>query len=530
MDLNTDVYLKPETKLEPLVGGWYAWPHLVAPVQFALNLHSRLLPLLNSFVSNPDAHLAASEDPSMFGGPFVSLTADEVAKAQDLIERTQNDCEKALVFAEDLKEFVSLLESNANGFSLNAFYSKLPPSLQGMVECLYDINDHARVRLFEDLVYDEEMTRGQKQIYLQLAGEQERHFFMSTPRLPGASSMSFGMDFVDSRIDTISKMRTKPKPFGEVVEAFGVGQDAIERFSKYFTTQAPRVSDHREYSGPGVRMRYFCHACVLIEADGISVLFDPMLAFEDKDDGRYTFADLPDRIDYVVLSHAHQDHVCPEMLLQLRHRIGRIIVPANNSGNIADPSLKLILREIGFDKVDVLSAFESLPLPSGEILSLPFTGEHSDLDIHSKHSICLSIKGRKLLFLIDSDGVDRMLYRRMMRRVGKVDAVFLGMECHGAPLAWLYEPVMGKPISRKNNESRRLSGADSERAANVLSEIDTPRVFVYAMGQEPWLQYMMGLKYEPDSIQLVECEKFLDHCRQRGVEGERLYLSREIVF
>ncbi len=44
------------------------------------------------------------------------------------------------------------------------------------------------------------------------------------------------------------------------------------------------------------------------------------------------------------------------------------------------------------------------------------------------------------------------------------------------------------------------------------------------------MQYMMGLKYEPDSIQLVESDKLLEQCRQAGIEGERLYCSREIEF
>ncbi|TXH70053.1 MAG: MBL fold metallo-hydrolase [Lysobacteraceae bacterium] len=528
MNLNDLVYLKPETKLEPLVCGWYAWPYLVAPVQFALNLHSRLLPLLESFVTNPEAHLAASSDPKMFGGPFISLSANDVEKANRLMEETKVKCADALVFAEDLKNFVSLLESDAVGFSLNGFYARLPPSLQGLVECLYDINDHARVRLFEDLVYDEKMTFGLQQICLQLIDEQQRHFFMSTPRLSGPDSTCFDMSFRDKRLDMLAKMRKNPMPFGEVVDEFAVSASEIEGFSKYFTSIPPSLNGPSEYHGDGVRMRYFCHACVLFQTDEISVLFDPMLAFETKSDGRFTIADLPERIDYVVLSHSHQDHVCPEMLIQLRHRIGRIIVPANNSGNIADPSVKLMLRELGFDNVDVLNAFEKVEITGGEILSLPFTGEHSDLDIHSKHAIFMSIKDRRLLFLIDSDGVDRMLYRRIMRRIGKVDAVFLGMECHGAPLAWMYEPLLGKPVTRKNNESRRLSGANCERALNVLAEINTPRVFVYAMGQEPWLQYMMGLKYEPDSIQLTESDKFLDHCKQHGIEGERLYYNREI--
>lgn len=530
MHSNNMVYLKSQAKLEPLTCGWYAWPYLIAPAQLAINLKYRLLPLMESFVSNPAAHVAACSDPKMYGGPFVSLAMDDVPQVAQLMEDTKQRFAPLLGFAQDFKQFTGMLEAEANGYCLNGFYAKLPPSLRGLVECLYDTNDHAHVRLFEDLVYDEGMTTGTQQISLELTGEQDRHFFMSTPRLKSPGSMRFDMDFSDERLDALAKMRTHARPFKEVADLFAVAGEDVEVFAEFFTETPPVMNGTPRYTGNGVRMRYFGHACVLFETSSIAVLFDPMVAFETKDDGRFTFNDLPEFIDYVVLTHSHQDHFCAEMLLQLRHRIGRVIVPANNSGNITDPSMKLILESFGFGDIDVLDAFERVEIPDGDILSLPFTGEHADLSIFSKQAIALTLKGRKLMFLIDSDGVDGVLYQKLMRRVGPIDALFLGMECHGAPLAWLYEPLMGKPISRKNNESRRLSGANCERAWNVLTEIQPPRVFIYAMGQEPWLQYMMGLKYEPDSIQLVESDKFLEQCKQAGIDGERLYCSREIEF
>jgi L-ascorbate metabolism protein UlaG (beta-lactamase superfamily) len=530
MNPNIPVYLKQQTKIEPLTCGWYAWPYLIAPAQLAMNLSFRLLPLMQSFVANPATHVAACSDPKMYGGPFMSLTMEDVSRVAQLMEDTRRRCTGLLTFAEDLKRFTALLEAEAKGYSLNGFYARLPESLRGLVECLYDTNDHAHVRLFEDLVYDENLTAGTQEILLQLTGEQERHFFMSTPRLDAKDSLRFAMDFSDRRLDVLASMRTQPRPLAEIEELFAVREQDREVFAGFFTTTPPALNGTPRYAGDGVRMRYFGHACVLLETSATTVLFDPMVAFERNDDGRFTCADLPEFIDYVVLTHSHQDHFCAEMLIQLRHRIGRVVVPGNNSGNIADPSMKLLLQSLGFEHIDVLDAFERVPLPDGEILSLPFTGEHADLSIHSKHAIALTLEGRKLLFLIDSDGVDGMLYRRLMRRVGAIDALFLGMECHGAPLAWLYEPLLGKPVSRKNNESRRLSGADCARASTVLSEVQPPRVFVYAMGQEPWLQYMMGLKYEPDSIQLVESDKLLEQCRQAGIEAERLYLSREIEF
>ena len=477
---NDIVFLSPQTKLEPLVCRWYAWPHLISPAQLALHIEYRLLPLLHSFVSNPSVHVSANRDPSMYGGPFMSLTEQDVTGVQQLIEHTTASCADLITLAKDLRAVAGKLEEQAGGFSLNDFYATLPTSLQGLVEYLYDANSHASIRLFEHLVYDEYPTSHAQEIILQVTGERDRHFFMSTPRLPGDDSLSFRM-----------------------------------RFS-FFTTAAPVAKPDRHVEDDGVRMRFFGHACVLFQTADTAVLFDPFVGIEPGTDQRLTLNDLPDFIDYVVLTHNHQDHFNPEMLIQLRHRIGRVLVPSNNNGSVTDPSMLLTLRELGFDAVDVLEPFDTVELPEGEILSLPFTGEHADLNIYSKQAIALSLKGRKFLFLIDSDGRDPMLYQRLMRRIGAIDALFIGMECNGAPLNWLYEPLMNKPLNRRNNESRRLSGADSARAWSILSVVKAPEVFVYAMGQDPWMKYIMGLEYEPDSIQLTESNAFIEQCNAAG--------------
>jgi hypothetical protein len=270
---------------------------------------------------------------------------------------------------------------------------------------------------------------------------------------------------------------------------------------------------------------------VLIQTARVNVLLDPMLAFDSGDDGRLSFRDLPDRIDYVVLTHNHQDHVSPEMLLELRHRVGRVLVPRNNSGNPADPSMKLILRELGYGDIDVLDTFDEVAIPGGLIMSLPFQGEHADLSLYSKQTLCVSLDGRNLLFLVDSDGRDPMLYERIARRLGRpMDAVFLGMECHGAPLSWLYGPLLPKAQTRRNDESRRLSGADCERAWRVIRPLRAQQVFVYALGQEPWLRYIMGLEYTTDSYQLQQVASFTSRCQAEGIGAEKLYLKRELFF
>src|SRR5688500_3289855 len=81
------VYLRANVKVEPLACGWYAWTHLVSPAQRAMNVAFRQLPLLQSFVQNPAVHLAAANDSSLFGGPFVQLTREQLPEVKALIER-----------------------------------------------------------------------------------------------------------------------------------------------------------------------------------------------------------------------------------------------------------------------------------------------------------------------------------------------------------------------------------------------------------------------------------------------------------
>jgi L-ascorbate metabolism protein UlaG (beta-lactamase superfamily) len=260
-------------------------------------------------------------------------------------------------------------------------------------------------------------------------------------------------------------------------------------------------------------------------------LLDPTVTWDSDDaDGRFTFVDLPDVIDYAIISHCHQDHFSPELLVQLRHRIRKIIVPRNGGGNIADPSMKLIVERLGFTDIEVVDTFDSVSFDEGEIVSLPFSGEHADLNIHSKHTLFIKIKGRKFFFLVDSDAIDPALYKLVSEIVGRPDASFIGMECFGAPLTWLYGPLMTKPVSRRNDESRRLSASNSERAWKLVKDLGSPKAFIYAMGQEPWLRYLMGLEYKPEAVQLQQARTFVEQCVAAGVEIEHLHISREMFY
>lgn len=523
------VYLKRSTRLEPLACRWWAWSHLVAPAQQAMNITFRQIPLLRSFIEDYAIHALTSEDPKLLGGPYVHLKADDLSAVRTLLDSTETRCAHLIRFAQDFSDLDRQLQREAKGFSVEGYYARLPPSLSGVVEISYDLNNRPSIRLFEELLYEQALNNQMTQeVAFSSMKDEQRDFFLNTPRLDSGNRIIAPLVFDHPFFDVISASRIRPAEFGRFIEVLNIPARQHEHFRGFFTDEAPRRKSP-QYDGDAVRVRYFGHACVLVQTRSAAILVDPYFAWDEESESTLTFADLPDHIDYVCITHSHQDHCCPEVLLQLRDRIGTIVVPRNNTLSIADPSLKRVLRALGFSNVMVLDPLESLSFCEGQLTALPFFGEHCGLDIQSKQAFLLEVKNRKLLFLADSAGVDSTFYSRLAGRLHSVDALFIGMECRGAPLTWLYGPYLTGPVSRKDDESRRLSGSDCQQAWAIAQSTGAKRAYVYAMGQEPWLKFMMGLQYDSDSVQIVESDRFVVKCREAGVEAQRLYGTKEIL-
>ena len=106
---------------------------------------------------------------------------------------------------------------------------------------------------------------------------------------------------------------------------------------------------------------------------------------------------------------------------------------------------------------------------------------------------------------------------------GEVDVMAIGMECVGAPYTWLYGALHTKLVSKKIKESRRLNGSNFEQAHKIAEIFKPSRVFLYALGMEPWYKYFMGLDYDENSAQIIETEKMLQACAGNNIRAERLY-------
>jgi L-ascorbate metabolism protein UlaG (beta-lactamase superfamily) len=527
--MNDTVYLKPNVVAEPLFMKWYAWMHLIPPATAAMNLVERHLNIMRSYLQAPQVHAAAVKNPAMLGGPFMDYKTARTAEIKVLMDETLRQS-KLIALAGAIRKADEMLQREARGFSLEPLYQRLPDELRGYVELVYDLNNHPSLRLIEPLLYASPFyDPGLQSVALSLVdADTDRAFVLSTPRLPEEGLLALDIPFSHAGIDELFRMKRQPKPLSEIRELLGVSEEQTPLFSSFFTPEAP--APYEPYAGDGMRTRYFGHACILIETREVSILSDPVISYEYQSDiPRYTYSDLPDVIDYVVITHNHQDHILLETLLQLRHKIRHIVVPRSAGGALQDPSLKMALQRIGFRNVVEIEEMEEIGLAGGRLVGVPFLGEHSDLNIRTKMAYFVQMEAGSILLAADSCNIEPMLYRHVRDFTGPVDVLFLGMECDGAPLSWLYGPLLTRPMDRKMDHSRRLSGSNYERGIDIVNRFECREAYVYAMGMEPWLRYIMAKEYTPQSDPMVASSELIRDCVARGLQAERLFGEKEIV-
>jgi L-ascorbate metabolism protein UlaG (beta-lactamase superfamily) len=526
--INGKVYLKQNALMKPLVNRWYAWSGLISPATAAMYIANSHLKIMRSFVSAPQVHVSALKNPAMRGGPFINYSPNRLPEIKELMERTQREQAPLLEFAKAVESLDKILASEATGYSLEPLYGRVPDVLKGYVELIYDLNNHPSIRFIEGLLYKSPYYRSSSQaIALSIIDKDDRPFVYSTPALEEEGGLHISIPFNDKRLDELFKMKYVPGQVDDIAEMLGIKDK--ELFSSFFTQEPPQKFS--KYEGPGVRVRYLGHACILIESAAVSILTDPLLSYKyESDVERYTFADLPGHIDYALITHNHQDHFMLETLLQLRHKIRNIIVPKNNGGGLADPSLKLILQNTGFNNVIEIDEMESIEVKEGSITGLPFLGEHGDLNIKTKLAHLITLKGNSILCAADSNNIEPRLYEHIHSVIDDVDVIFLGMECDGAPLSWIYGSLLTQPLPRKMDQTRRFDGSNSEKAIKIIDKLNPREVYIYAMGQEPWLTFLTSIQYTGESRPIIESNKLIEHSIGRGIVSERLYGRKEMFF
>lgn len=523
------MYLKDNVKMEPLIWQWYAWSHIIPPLNAACNLVERYMKIMESYVKYPKIHMQANQNPNLMGGPFIDLEGGYVGEVRHLLQDTKENCKDLIQLHSAFKDFEKVLQREAIGNALEPFYEKLPNELKGMVELVYDTSNHPSMRFIEEFLYQKHYTDAHQGISLSWIHGDYRPFIMSTPRVNMNDEVYFKIPFSHEAMDDLFRSRQDPIDVIKFISNFEIPESNRELFLSFFSESPSLPAENKNYIGKDIRIRFFGHACILLQTNELSILTDPVISYPVEGEPRFTYRDLPDSIDYVLLTHNHQDHVLFETLLQLRYKIKTVVVPKSRKGALEDPSLKLILQRIGFKNIVELEEFDTLEIKGGKIIGFPFFGEHSDLNIQSKIAHCVALNNKKFLLAADSNNIDPFLYDHLFDYLGNIDVLFLGMECDGAPLSWLYAPYMPTPLNKAHDDERTLSGSNFERAWSIAQKSKCKEAYVYAMGMEPWLHHIMALQYTPESIQITESDKFVSACRDKGIVSERLFMKKEWV-
>jgi L-ascorbate metabolism protein UlaG (beta-lactamase superfamily) len=525
------LYLKEEAYFEPLVNHWYAWPYLLPPATAArhiVNTHRRIM---LSFVNNSKLHILAVKEATLAGGEFLNCKEEQVRDIKALIEELDARCADVAELSQAIKELDELAASHTSGESVEYLYSRVPAALRGFVELFMDMEHRASYRLIEPLLYASRYYKPtlQSVSFGLLSRVTDRPFVLSTPRLPDANHIQITVPFDAPLVDAVAEARVMPVA-SHYIDALFAERTTVGGlpYRELFTEQGPQFS--HVPVGNGVRLQYIGHAGFLVETRNTRILIDPVIASRPPEDGSQviSFSELPDTIDYILLTHSHSDHTHLETLLQLRFKTRQVLVPKNNGGTLADPSLRLLLKQLGFNVREV-DDLEEIALSEGRLISIPFLGEHGDLNIRSKTAWLVELQGKKCFFGADSSNPDSSLYEHLGKLFSGLDVLAIGMECVGAPYTWIYGALHTKVVSKAIRESRRLNGSDCAQALPMVEVFKPKRVYVYALGLEPWYKYFMGIEYDDNSRQIVESKKFIMACKAMNIEAVSLYGKRTIL-
>src|SRR5215472_5415036 len=270
-------FLRPDVIIEPLVDGFYAWLHTVAPVQAAMNLAFVQVPLLESYLQSPQVHINASRNPALRGGFFVNVGEGRTEEIRHLLTTIKSDRAELLRFAEAVAEAEEIVRQGATGFDLTPLYPKLPAALSGLVEIAYDTNNQPALRFIEPLVYESSAyTEDRQSVQLSLETGAERPFILSTPRLSSPHVLDLPIPFRHPGLEELFKARVHSTTPGRLREVLELNDEAAAWLNRLLADE-PDLAADRHIDGGG-RVRYLGHACLVLQTPEAAIITDPWIS------------------------------------------------------------------------------------------------------------------------------------------------------------------------------------------------------------------------------------------------------------
>jgi L-ascorbate metabolism protein UlaG (beta-lactamase superfamily) len=296
---------------------------------------------------------------------------------------------------------------------------------------------------------------------------------------------------------------------GSLRELLRLSGNQAEQLAMLLGEPSCRPPDrHMEAGG---RIRHLGQACLVLQSPAGAVLTDPFISADsaEGDAGeRFAPADLPDFIDLVLITHGRQENIVLETLLQLRGRIGEIVVPSCGPDDPEDPSLGAYLSRLGFPVVEA-DAYDEFAFTGGTVVATPFIEDgHGGRGAPGKSTYWVELAGRSIFIGAESSGADPVPYICIRQHLGPAHFAFLGMNCDGAT-------------------ATRHCPSRAEQAAMITAELGAAEAYVYAISEDPWLGHVLATPRSGDTYLFREIDQFITWCADREIRTGHLLGQQE---
>lgn len=200
------------------------------------------------------------------------------------------------------------------------------------------------------------------------------------------------------------------------------------------------VPDFTPCVGESYKFTWFGHSSVLLQAEGMNVLIDPVLIrrfFPLQFIGPKRFSELPvdisdiPHIDVVLITHDHHDHLEPRTIRALDNRVDKYVVPLGVEKH-------LIKWGIDRKKIENLAWWETTCFRKMEFICTParhFSGRRLTGQRRTEYCSWV-IKTDKYQFFDSGDGSVGRHFEMIHERFGDFDLAF--MECGQYNEKWHY--------------------------------------------------------------------------------------------